>query len=129
MPLPADQVSNRYPLARISTGPITTSMAASSWRYVVPGGWWSVAGKLSCTEKDQGRDHAAHAKRGKHRDEPFDPRPFPPIGFEIPHDILRPILRSMRSVEFSKRSRLHSENLRYFASRAKLSAVNLSKIW
>ena len=43
--------------------------------------------KLLFAENEQGRDHAAHPYRDKHRDDSFDPSPSPPIGFQVLHHI------------------------------------------
>jgi hypothetical protein len=45
-------------------------------------------GKLPFAHKEQDRDHAAHPESDKNSDESFDPSPFPPIGFQVPHHIL-----------------------------------------
>ena len=59
--------------------------------------------KLLFAENEQGRDHAAHPYRDKHRDDSFDPSPSPPIGFQVLHDMLAVgslVLRKLERLAF-----------------------------
>jgi hypothetical protein len=50
--------------------------------------------KLPLAEKKQGRDHAARPECDKHGGNSLGASPSPPIGFQVPHDILCHLLRS-----------------------------------
>jgi hypothetical protein len=66
---------------------------------------WNVDRKLPFAEKEQGRDHAGHPQRDEHGDNFFDPRPSPPIGFQVLHDI-----RTVGSLVLRKLERLASRH-------------------